>query len=327
MLTPLRRAQAGAALAGARLEIAARGLTVAVTGLYYSLITAERKYATSQQAAQQAQRFFEIAQEQQRLGQVAQSDVVKAEIQFRQQQQAYRESTLQMDNARLQLAVILFPTVNENFTVVDDLSASPGLPPFDDARAMAERENPALRAAGEALHVAQQDVRSAKNAFLPTVVIDADYGIEANAFALHSPASAQPELGVLPNLGYFVTVNLSMPLWDWGGLRSKLHQSRTRETQAQVGLSQAQRQLISNLYTIYNEAVAAKAAVDSAQRVSELAAESLRLTNLRYQAGESSALEVVDAQNTLVQARDGSDAAQVRYRVALANLQTVTGVF
>jgi outer membrane protein TolC len=327
LLTPLRRAQAGAALAEARVAIAARGLTVTVTGLYYNLIIAERKYASAQQAAQQAQRFFDIARQQQRLGQVAQSDVVKAEIQFQQQQQAYRESTLQIENARLQLAVVLFPALNENFTVVDDLSAAPALPPFDEARSMAERENPTLRAAGEALRVAQQDVRSARNAFLPTVVVDADYGIEANEFALHSRVAAQPELGVLPNLGYFVTVNLSMPLWDWGGLRSKLHQNRTRETLAQVGLSQAQRQLMSNLYSIYNEAVAAKSAVDSAQHVSELAAESLRLTNLRYQAGESTALEAVDAQNTLVQARDSSDAAQVRYRLALANLQTVTGIF
>jgi outer membrane protein TolC len=327
LLTLYRRAQAGAALAAARLEIASRGLAVTVTTLYYGVITAERKYATSQQAAQQAQRFLEIAQQQQRLGQVAQSDVVKAEIQFQRQQQAYRESTLQMENARLLLAVILFPTLNENFTVVDDLSAPPALPPFAEARSMAERENPALRAAGEALRVAQQDVRAARNAFLPTVIFDADYGIEANEFALHSRASAAPELGVLPNLGYFVTANLSVPLWDWGGLRSKLHQSRTRETLARSGLSQAQRQLIGNLYTTYNEAVTAKSAVDSAARVSELAAESLRLTNLRYQAGESTALEVVDAQNTLVQARDSYDAAQVRYRVALATLQTVTGAF
>jgi outer membrane protein TolC len=48
---------------------------------------------------------------------------------------------------------------------------------------------------------------------------------------------------------------------------------------------------------------------------------------LRYEAGESTALEVVDAQNTLVQARDGHDAALSRYRVALAQLQTVTGPF
>src|SRR5437773_1960926 len=119
MLTPYRRAQAAEALAQARLDIATRGLAVTVTQRYYGLITAERKYSASQQAAQQAQRFLEIAQQQQQLGQVARSDVVKAEIQFQQQQQVYRESALQMANARLQLAVVLFPTLNQNFTVVD----------------------------------------------------------------------------------------------------------------------------------------------------------------------------------------------------------------
>jgi len=327
MLTPYRRAQAAEALAQARLEIATRGLAVTVTQRYYGLITAERKYSASQVAAQQAQRFLDFAQQQQQLGQVARSDVVKAEIQFQQQQQIYRESALQMANARLQLAVLLFPTLTQNFTVVDDLTAVPALPSFPDARTMAERGNPDLRAAGEALRVAQQDVTGAKNAFLPTILIDADYGIEANEFALHGIVSAQPELGVVPNLGYFVTVNLSVPVWNWGALRSKLRQSQTRETQAQVALSQTQRQLLSNLYSIYNEAVAARSAVDSSQRVSELAAESLRLTVLRYQAGESTALEVVDAQNTLVTARDGYDAALARYRVALASLQTVTGTF
>ena len=43
--------------------------------------SAQRKYATAQLAAQQARRFLEIAQQQERLGQVARSDVVKAEIQ------------------------------------------------------------------------------------------------------------------------------------------------------------------------------------------------------------------------------------------------------
>jgi outer membrane protein TolC len=51
------------------------------------------------------------------------------------------------------------------------------------------------------------------------------------------------------------------------------------------------------------------------------------LTELRYQAGESSALEVVDAQKTLVDSRNAFNDAQARYRVALANLQTITGVF
>src|SRR5439155_21654767 len=101
--------------------------------------------------------------------------------------------------------------------------------------------------------------------------------------------AAQPELGVLPNLGYFITVNLTVPVWDWGGLRSKLHQSETRQHQAEVTLTQTERQVMSNLYSMYNEAPGAKYAVDNRQHVAELAAESLRLTTLRYQAGESMA--------------------------------------
>jgi outer membrane protein len=81
------------------------------------------------------------------------------------------------------------------------------------------------------------------------------------------------------------------------------------------------------LYSFYNEATVARSAVESSRRTADLAAESLRLTNLRYQAGESTALEVVDAQNTLTTARNAYDDSQVRYRVDLANLQTLTGNF
>ena len=327
MQTPLRRAQALEAVAEAKLEVAQRGLGVTVTRNYYALVVAQRKYATAQQGAQQAARFFQTTQDQERLGQVAHSDTIKAEIAFQQQQQAFRDAWLAVDSARLSLAVLLFPVFNENFNVVDDLATVPPLPPFGDVRAQAVQNNPDVRAADQALRAAGQDVRAARNAFLPSIVFDGVYGIEANEYALHSRVAAQPELGVLPNLGYFVTVNLTVPIWDWGNLRSKLHQTETREHHAELTLTQTQRQLMSNLYGMYNEALAARAAVDNLQHVADLAAESLRLVNLRYQAGESTAFEVVDAQNTLVLARNAMDDAQTRYRIALAELQTLTGRF
>jgi outer membrane protein len=46
---------------------------------------------------------------------------------------------------------------------------------------------------------------------------------------------------------------------------------------------------------------------------------------LRYQSGEALVLEVVDAQNTLTLARNVFNDGQVRFRVAMANLQTLTG--
>ncbi len=327
LMTGYRRAQAAEALSNAKVEIAQRGLAVTVTKNYYALVISQRKYATAQQAAQQAMRFLEISQQAERVGQVAHSDVVKAEIQYEQQKQTFQESMLGMENARLNLAVLLFPALNENFTVVDDLDSAQTLPPFPDIRTMAERENPDLRVASEALRQANLDVRGAQNAFLPSLVLDGNYGIEANAFALHSKVAAAPQYGPLPNVGYYITANLTLPVWDWGTRRSKLRQAQTREQQARVQLTQAQRQIVSNLYSFYNEALAARAAVDGLRHAADLAAESLRLINLRYQAGESTALEVVDAQNTLVQMRNAYDDAQSRYRVALATLQTVTGNF
>jgi outer membrane protein TolC len=78
---------------------------------------------------------------------------------------------------------------------------------------------------------------------------------------------------------------------------------------------------------MYNEALTSRSAADNLRQVADLASESLRLIALRYQAGESTAFELVDAQNTLVQARNAADDTEARYRVALAELQTLTGSF
>jgi outer membrane protein TolC len=327
LMTGLHRAAAAEAIAKAKSEIASRGLTVTVTKTYYALAVAQRKYATAQQASDQGQRFFNLAQDEERAGQAAHSDVVKAEIQYRQQEQAFEEAELAMDNARLDLAVLLFPTLHENFTVVDDMDSPQPLPSFSEVQTMAGRQNPDLRVANESVRQSNLDVSAAKGAFLPSLVIDADYGIEANHFALNSVWAAHPLDGSVPTLGYFLTASMTFPIWDWGTLRSKLRQTELKQDQARTSLSQTQRQILSQLYASYNESLVARNAVESSRHTADLAAESLRLINLRYQAGESTALEVVDAQNTLTLAQNAYADSELRYRVALANLQALTGSF
>jgi outer membrane protein TolC len=325
--TNIRRADATLAIANAKAEIAQRGLVVTVTRNYYALVTSQRKYATAQDALQSSQRFLDLTQQQERAGQVARADVVKAQVQYQQQKAAFQDATLSMENARLNLAVLLFSGLNENFTVVDDLDSPRTLPPFPELQVAAERQNPDLRSAQATLQQASLDIRAARNAYFPTLALDGDYGIEANRFALRSIVAAAPQFGPLPNLGYFVVANLTIPIFDWGTRRSKVRQAETHEELVRSQLTQTQKQVVANLYSYYNEALVARASVDGLRQAAELAAESLRLVQLRYEAGESSALEVVDAQKTLVDARNAYNDAQTRYRVALATLQTVTGSF
>src|SRR3989475_1809424 len=318
-----RRTRAAEAVARARAEIATRGLVVTVVKAYYGFIVAQRKYASVQRAAAEAQHFLDISQKLEHGGEVAHSDVVKAQIQAQIQQRELQEAELEMNRSRLELAVLIFPDFNENFAVVDELQTPEPLPEFAEVQAAAARKNPQLRAAIATLDEAKQEIGVAWNGFLPSLSFDYFYGIDASHFAVNEfdPVSSR----VVRNLGYAATVTLQLPIWNWGANRSKLKQANLRREQAKIELTATQRELLSNLRIFYNEAQTARTELDSLTQSAELAAESQRLTTLRYQAGEATALEVVDAQNTLTQSRNALNDGQARFRVALANLQTLTG--
>jgi outer membrane protein TolC len=325
--TAYNRAKVTEALAQAKAEIARRGLAVTVTRAYYALILAQRKYAVAQQAVDESNRILSISQKLEQGGEVAHSDVVRSQLQSTTQTQVLREGELAMANARLDLAVLLFRNFNQDFQAVDDLQLTPALPAFSEVRTMAERENPDLKAAMSAVRGAGLDVSLAHQAFLPTITVDVDYGIEANRIGLHSVVSADPRAGPVPTLGYFLTASLTLPLWDWGARKSKVHQAEFRQQQAGVELNAAQRNLVRNLYAAYQEAQTARAQVDSLRQAVDLASENLRLNNLRYQAGEATVLELTDAQTSLIQARNNLSDGEVRYRIATGNLQILTGNF
>lgn len=314
-----QRSSAALAQARAKAEIAARGLVVTVTQAYYGLIAAQRKYATAQRAATEAQRFLKISQQLQNGGEVARADVVKAGIQAQQQQRDLQEAQLGMQHSRLDLAVLIFADFNQNFSVVDDLQTPEPLPGFPEVAASGKKNNPELRSALAAFQAANRQVTAAWGGLLPSLSVDYFYGIDSNKFAIRTDG--------VRNLGYSAVASLQIPIFNWGADRSKLKQAELRRDQARLELSHEQRQLLSNLQQFYDEAEIARSEMESLASSAEMAADSLRLVNLRYQAGESTVLEIVDAQNTLTQARNAYDDGQVRYRVAVANLQTLTGSF
>lgn len=325
--TGIQRASAAEALARARVEIARQGLAPTVAKAYYGLISTQRKYATAQQAADEAQHALTVTQQLERGGEVAHSDVVKSQLQSNTQQQALNDARLAMDNARLDLAVLLYRDFNENFSIIDDLDLTPALPPMPEIETMAARQNPTLAGAIASLRAASLDVSIARQAFFPSLSVDGVYGLEANAIALHSVVRALPELGPVPTLGFFVDATLNIPVWDWGIRRSKVRQAELKKEQANLELSSAQRTLIRNLRGFYDEAQVSRQQVDLLRRAVDLASESLRLNTLRYQAGEATILELVDAETALTQARNAYDDGMVRYKMAIANLQTLTGNF
>ncbi|MCU1237964.1 MAG: outer rane efflux protein [Candidatus Solibacter sp.] len=325
VLSPGKRADyqvsiAAEAIARAKAEIAARGLIATVYQNFYGMAVAQRHLKNAQLSLQDAQQFADITRKQEAGGEVAHADVVKAEITLAQRERDLQEAQLAADKARIGFAVYLFPDFRQDFGVTDDLDKQTSLPPFPEIETLARNNNPDLRVAQATITQQTFGVRSARAGLLPVLSVDYFYGIQARQYALHDAFGQN-------NLGSAVVATLNVPVWNWGAARSKVKQAELRLQQARTDLSLSQRQLLSNLNQFYLEAGVASRQLASLRHSLDLSDESLRLTVLRYQAGEATVLEVVDAQTTLATARNAYDDGLARYRVALANVQTLTGAF
>jgi len=313
-----KRALAAEAAARAKQDVAARGLIGTVVQNYYGLITATRRLASAKQSLAEAEQFVDITQKQEKGGEAAHADVIKAELQAEQRRRDVQDATVNLEKARLALGVMLFPDIDEKFDVVDDLDATATLMTADELRAAAFAHSPDVRAAEAAVAQEKWGVASARSAYLPSLSMDYWYGIDANEFATK-------DLEGRNRLGSSAQGSLNIPVWNWGATRSRVRQAELKQQQAEVQLAVARRQLAADVGTTWLEADAARSQAESLRRSVELSRESLKLTLERYEAGEATALEVVDAQSTLAQARNAFDDGLVRYRVAVAEVQTMAG--
>jgi outer membrane protein TolC len=317
-LADYRRANADAAAARARLEIARRGLVFTVVESYYSVLAADAKVAVANRALAEANNFGTITRQREAGGEVAHADTVRADLQQQQRQRELNDAVLAADKAHVDLGVLLFPDPTTSYTLAAALDPMSPLPTRAEIDAAAKSNNPDVRAAFEALRSADLEVAAARFAYVPDLSLNYYYGIDAAQFAIHAPDGTR-------NLGYSALATLNIPVWDWFATHNRVKQSTIRRTQAKAELTVTQRRLIASLDELYKEAAVAQAQMTLFDQSVQTATQSLHLTNLRYAAGEGTVLEVVDAQNSLVTAESSRADGAVRYHVALANLQTLTG--
>jgi outer membrane protein len=315
-LTAVSRAAAADAVAAAELEIARRGLVSTVTGLFYQALAADRKVGVARRAAGEAGSFTTLTQQRESAREGAHADVVKAQLQQQQRDRDLADAQLEAQKSHLDLGVLLFPDPRAAYTLVPGAVAP--LPDRAGVDAAAMRLNPELRQALASLRVSTLEVTAARAAYLPDLGLNFTYGIDAVQFAVNGRDGVK-------NLGYSASATLDIPVWDWLSTQHRVRQSEILRDAARTVLTATQRRLIAQLDEFYAEAGTARDQLQSLDQSVQTAAESLRLTRLRYSAGESTVLEVVDAQNSLTAAEIAREDGTIRYQMALTNLQLLTG--
>jgi len=315
-ITAVARASAAASVAKAELEIARRGLVAAVVNLFYASLSADRRVAIAQRAEDEAASFLKLTGQREQARESAHADVVKAQLLEQQRQRELQNAKVEAQKARLDLGVLLFPDPRSPFTLT--APAASVLASRADIEAAATKSNPELQSALASLRASNLGVTSAWAAYLPDLGLSVAYGIDSPQFAIHAPDGVK-------NLGYSATATVDIPVWDWFSTQHKVKQAQIQRDVAKVTLSATQRRLIAQLDESYAEAQAAQDQLASLDLSVKTAEEGLKLTRLRYTAGEATVLEVVDAQTSFIAAETAREDGDLRYRAAVANLQLLTG--
>ena len=195
-----------------------------------------------------------------------------------------------------------------------DTMPAPELPiGLPEALSAALEQGPQYRAARADERAADAALRSQRSDYLPTLGIG----------AVHQRYDTR----IFPGAANVtsVTFSLSFPIWNNGQREIEVSQARVARDVARTIRQDLERVVRRDVTGAYDTYQTSRAAVDLASIGVQVGRENYRMQEMRYRAGASTILDLLDAQVNLAEAE--ADLVRSRYetRLALARLEAILG--
>jgi outer membrane protein TolC len=288
--------------------VARRQVLLAVRQTFYAVLRARGFVEVNQQSVDAAREHWQNAKARYEAGTVPRLDVIRAEVDIANAEQDLIASKTQVDNARASLKRILATDITRPVTLVAEPEVAPMQVDPGGAIGLALRNRSELEKARTRLQMAETSERLA----------DAGDGVNLGLQGAYDRQSASGFGG--SDYSWNLSVVLSKSLSDGGLSVSQERQARKQQEAARYALGQLKDQISFEVWQAYLDLQEAKARLNSTAKTIEAAAEALRLSEIRYEAGVATPVEVTDARVALTAARSNHVEAVFGYRTAEAQL-------
>jgi outer membrane protein TolC len=290
------------------------GVVIAVGGLYLRALADEAQVKNAQGLIQQDQLVYDHAKASRDAGVGISLDVLRAQVQLQQEQQAL----VQAENAVAKDKIMLNREMNlpagQELELIDTIPfAEFDAMPIEDALKLAYDRRKDLRGFETQLEVAQETQRAVKFERLPTLGIGGYYGVV-------------DVVGSVTHGDFAAAGQLSVPVFEEGQLRGQkeVAVAQTRALQQQVAATRAD--IEGGIRTAMLDVQSAAEQVKVAKSNVDLASEALSDATMRFTAGVDDNLPVVRAQAALTSAQTNLIEATFEYNYAKLTLARNTGV-
>lgn len=292
----------------------ARDLVVqAVAAGYLQIIADGSRIEAIRSQVQTAQALYDRALDQRKAGTAAGIDVLRSQVELKQQQQRLLAGENQFAKDKLGLSRVIGLPSGQDFNLGESVPFSPlasltqeqALRNAFDQRADYQSYKAQVRAAEEAVNAARAER-------YPTGVITADYGDVGTSLA-HSHGT------------FTVAASARFNIFDAGRISSDVIQARAALKQRQDELADLAGQIDYQVRTAFLDIRTASDQVAVARDNLDLANEALLQSRDRFSAGVTDNIEVVQAQESVAAANDSLIAALFSHNLAKVALARALG--
>jgi outer membrane protein TolC len=305
-------ARAAQEIARTGVAITQRDLRRAVAAAYYRALLTRRIVRITEDALAESRSFENRTRLLFQGGEAAQADVVKASAQAAFLQQTLSAAELEAALAAQELAAFWTRDVAGPLSLVDILEAPPPAPDPEAPLAAPYLKRPEFNLLDAQRRGFQAERRRARSSLFPQLSAMFQYGIDSTGVRLS-------------DRGYAAFLNLTIPVFDWNRARAAAGQARLRAQQVESTRAVSERTYSKEYQSALARVKRLFEQISLARGQIALAEEDLRLSRIRYEGGEGSALDVVTAQNQLAQARTNYYTAMADYLNARADLEVASG--
>jgi outer membrane protein len=308
----VRKAESQVSAARETLRMMEESVLLAAATAYMDMSRDAANLEVQQNNIRVLQRTLKDTQNRYTAGQVTSTDVAQAEAQLAAGEANLHsaESTLMTTRANYRRIIGIEPANLAPASAVDRLSPST----LNTAVAVGLVENPSVTAALYGVDVAQLQVKIAEGALWPTLAL------QGSVQQQNYPTILQPNLF----LGT-VMLNLSVPIYQGGAEYSAIRLDKENVGQQRLNADQVRDQTRANVVQAWGQLEAAKAQIEAAIRQNDAAERALTGVRNEALAGQRTTLDVLNAEQALVNARVALIVAQHDRVVASYSLLSAVG--
>lgn len=307
-----------AAAEGSQAERATAAETVAqrAAAAYVQAQRAQATVAARREDVRLASELVTLAQAQLDRGVATALDVTRARTQLNTAQGLLSLAQNQLAQAKVNLARAMGVDPRAEVEIADALTAQTAaavVPASEDAAVQAALANrPELRSAQAQQRAAQLGARAVEAERLPRLDLAADYGVTG----LNVPSS-------FPT--YNIAVQVSVPVFDGFRREARTEQQRLAAEEARVRAGDVRQQVEAEVRSALLDVANGQDQQRIAAERLALAQEELAQAQERFANGLATNIEVINAQQNLVRARDAVIDAQSASAAARVSLARATG--